>query len=242
MLNNRKSHYLTARHHTITKIGGFVRQMEGSKSNSVGASRSKEHVLRTGTTTLGMVVDGAVILAADKRATEGFFIASKTADKIHEISKSIAMTIAGSVADAQYLIDLMRAEARLYELQNGKKPPVNTIVKILANELFRAQYPAPYEVQHIVGGVDNEGPKLYDVGGDGSILKESYTSTGSGSLYAYGVLEDGYKEGLSVEEGVELAKKAVKAAISRDLFTGNGLDVFIITKDGIEKKSFDPRK
>ncbi|NMC07058.1 MAG: proteasome subunit beta [Candidatus Lokiarchaeota archaeon] len=198
--------------------------------------------LHTGTTTLGMVVKDAVILAADKRATAGFFIASKTADKIHPVARSIAMTIAGSVADAQYLIDLMSAEARLYELRTGKQPPVNTIVKILANELYRAKYPMPYEVQHVVGGVDAEGPKLYDVGGDGSILKESYTSTGSGSVYAYGVLEDGYKEGMSVEGGIELAVKAVRAAISRDIFTGNGLDVFIITKEGIERKSFNPNK
>jgi proteasome beta subunit len=216
--------------------------MNGANITPTDASRSKAHELRTGTTTLGMVVKGAVILAADKRATAGFFIASKTADKIHAVSKCIAMTIAGSVADAQYLIDLMSAEARLYELRTGNRPPVNTVVKILANELYRSKASAPYEVQHIVGGVDSEGPKLYDVGGDGSILKETYTSTGSGSLYAYGVLEDAFKEGLNIEEGIELAKKAIKAAISRDIFTGNGLDVFIITKDGIQKKSFDPRK
>jgi len=226
----------------MTKIAGFVKTMDVSNANPAGAPRSKQHALRTGTTTLGMVVREGVILAADKRATEGAFIASKTADKIHPISKSIAMTIAGSVADAQYLIDLMNAEARLYELKNGKMAPVNTIVKILANELYRSKYPVPYEVQHIVGGVDDEGPKLYDVGGDGSILKETCTSTGSGSLYAYGVLEDGYKEGMSIEEGVELAKKAVKASISRDIFSGNGIDLFVITKEGIEKRWVDLRK
>jgi proteasome beta subunit len=216
--------------------------MNVANINPTGASPLKTHELHTGTTTLGMVVKGAVILAADKRATAGFFIASKAAVKIHAVSKSIAMTIAGTVSDAQYLIDLMNAEARLYELSTGNRPPVNTIVKILANELFRSKASSPYEVQHIVGGVDSEGPKLYDVGGDGSILKETCTSTGSGSRFAYGVLEDGYKEGMSVEEGIELAKKAVKSAISRDVFTGNGIDVFVITKDGIEKKSFDPRK
>ncbi|MEX2681696.1 MAG: proteasome subunit beta [Candidatus Sigynarchaeota archaeon] len=226
----------------MTKKTGFVKMMDVTNTNPAGAHRSKEHALRTGTTTLGMVVKDAVILAADKRATEGAFIASKTANKIHPISKSIAMTIAGAVADAQCLIDLMNAEARLYELKHGKMAPVNTIVKILANELYRAKYPFPYEVQHIVGGVDVEGPKLYDVGGDGSILKEMYTSTGSGSVYAYGVLEDGYKEGMTIEEGIELAKKAIKASISRDIFTGNGIDILVITKDGIEKRTIDPRK
>ena len=204
----------------------------------VRTSTTLKNILHTGTTTIGIVVKDAVILGADHRATEGFLVASKTAQKIHQIHKTIAMTIAGSVADAQYLIDLMIAEARRYELQMNRKPYVNTVVKILANELFRSKYPTPYEVQHIVGGVDEEGPKLYDVGGDGSILKETYTSTGSGSLYAYGVLEDRFKEGLSIEEGVELVKIAVRAAISRDLFTGNGVSIFIITKDGIETREF----
>jgi len=202
------------------------------------SSATQKNILHAGTTTIGIVVNDAVILAADHRATEGFLVASKTAQKIHKVNKNIAMTIAGSVADAQYLIDLMVAEATLYELEHSRPPYVNTIVKILANELFRSKYPMPYEVQHIVGGVDAEGPKLYDVGGDGSILKETYTSTGSGSLYAYGVLEDRYKEGMSIEEGVELVKTAVRAAISRDLFTGNGVSVFIITKDGIERREF----
>lgn len=207
----------------------------------VRSSATIKNTLHTGTTTVGIVVKDAIILGADHRATEGFLVASKTAQKIHQINKNIAMTIAGSVADAQYLIDLMIAEAKLYELQMGRPPKVNAIVKILANELFRARRPTPYEVQHIVGGVDEEGPKLYDVGGDGSVIKETFTSTGSGSLYAYGVLEDAFKEELSIEDGVELVKTAIRAAISRDLFTGNGVSIFIITRDGIEQRSFPSR-
>ncbi|HME52244.1 MAG TPA: proteasome subunit beta [Candidatus Lokiarchaeia archaeon] len=204
----------------------------------VRSSTTAKDNLHTGTTTVGIVVQDAVILGADHRATEGFFVASKTAQKIHQVNKNIAMTIAGSVADAQYLVDLMAAEAKLYELEHSRPPYVNTIVKILANELFRMRRSLPYEVQHIVGGVDAEGPKLYDVGGDGSIIKETFTSTGSGSLYAYGVLEDRYKDSMSIEEGVELVKTAVRAAISRDLFTGNGVSIFVITKDGIQQFSF----
>lgn len=194
----------------------------------------------TGTTTVGIVVNDAVILGADKRATMGFLVASKTADKIHQIAPHIGGTIAGSVADAQYLMDYLATRVRLYEMQHGKRIAVNTLAKILARELFGAKYPAPYEVQHVIGGVDGDGPKLYDIGGDGSILKEEFTSTGSGSVFAYGVLEDGYRPGMDIEAGVELVRKAVKAAISRDIASGNGIDVVVITGDRYERRSFDP--
>jgi proteasome beta subunit len=216
--------------------------MNSSTAIGHGNPPAMKNGVRTGTTTVGFIVKDAVILAADKRATEGFYIATGKAMKILKITDRIWSTIAGSVADAQYLIDLMAAQAHLFELQTGRSITVNTVVKILAGELFRHKAKGMYEVQHIIGGVDDEGPKLFDVGGDGSIIKEDCTSTGSGLRFSYGVLEDGYKEGMSIEEGIELAKKAIFSAISRDVFTGTGADVFIITKDGTEHKFFKPNE
>jgi len=56
-------------------------------------------------------------------------------------------------------------------------------------------------------------------------------STGSGSMMAYGVLEDRYTEDLYIEEGVELAIRGIKAAMERDAFSGNGIRLATITKD-----------
>ena len=204
------------------------------------AVHALNRTVKTGTTTVGIMVKDAVILGADKRATMGYLVASKTAEKIQKISEHIAGTIAGGVADAQYLMDYLATRVRLYEMRHGKRMAVNTLVKILARELFSAKYPIPYHVQHIIGGVDGDGPKLYDVGGDGSILKEEYASTGSGSVFAYGVLEDGFKPGMDVEAGIDLVRKAVGAAISRDIASGNGIDVVIITRDRFERQYFDP--
>ncbi len=205
-------------------------------------TRGRKTELHSGTTTVGIVVKDAVILGADKRATMDFYIASKTAEKIQKIRDHIFGTIAGSVADAQYLMDFMRVRADLYEMERARKVPVNTLVKMLSQKLYGAKYPSPYEVHHIIGGVDNEGPKIYDVYGDGSIGIEKFTSTGSGSVFAFGVLEAGYKEGMTIEEGVNLVRSAVDSAISRDIFSGNGIDIVIIKKDSFETRNFKPKE
>nr|MDO8117510.1 proteasome subunit beta [Candidatus Sigynarchaeota archaeon] len=217
----------------------FIKTMASAMNNIKTRDRAKE--LHSGTTTVGIVVQDAVILGADKRATMEYYVASKTAEKIQKIRDHIFGTIAGSVADAQYLMDFIRVRADLYEMERGRKIPVNTLVKMLSQKLFGAKYPMPYEVHHIIGGVDHEGPKLYDVYGDGSIGIEKFTSTGSGSLFAFGVLEAGYKDGMTIEEGVELVRSAVDAAISRDIFSGNGIDMVIIKKDSFEMKNFKPK-
>jgi proteasome beta subunit len=190
-----------------------------------------------GTTTVGFITKDAVILAADKRATAGTLIASRTVKKIVKITDYAAMTIAGLVADAQMLADSIREEARLYETTNKRKLTVKGMATLLANVLFSTKY-YPYLVQLIIGGYDTE-PRLYSLDYFGSITEEKMTSTGSGSPVALGVLERDYKQDMSIEEAMNLAARAVKVAIMRDSATGDGVDVFAITSKGI-RESFIP--
>ncbi|MHA1684064.1 MAG: proteasome subunit beta [Promethearchaeota archaeon] len=205
----------------------------------------QQQKLKTGTTTCGIVIKDAVILGADKRATMGMFVASKVAEKIQQIDEHIAGTIAGGVADAQFLMDFLSMQANLYRFKTGQRIKVNSIAKILSNKLYNAKLSGPravYQVHHLIGGFDESGPRLFDIGGYGSILEEKFSSTGSGSVFAYGVLEDGYSEELSIDQGIKLLRNAVKAAISRDIASGNGIDLVIITEHSFERKFFDPTK
>jgi len=189
-----------------------------------------------GTTTVGLIAGGKVILAADKRATAGTLIASRRVRKIVKITDYAAMTVSGLVADAQALADLVREEARLYSLTNGRDLSVRGIATLLSNILFSSKW-FPYLVQLIVGGYDSE-PRLYTLDPYGSITEDNYTATGSGSPVAYGVLEDYYREDLTVEEAIEIAKKAIRAAILRDSATGDGIDVVIIGKNEYIEKTY----
>ena len=193
--------------------------------------------LKTGTTTVGLVCKNAVVLGTDKRATMQYFVASKTAEKLHEIQEHLWMTIAGSVADAQYLIDVLKAETTLYQLKKEEPIKIKTAGQMLSNILYQSKQ-FPYQVGHILGGVDITGPVLLDIGAYGSILPEKYCSIGSGQNFSYGVLEAKYKDGLSPEEGKEIIKKAITSSIIRDMASGNGIDVVVIYADKPPEREF----
>lgn len=187
---------------------------------------------KKGTTTVGIVTKDAVILAADNRVSLGNInIHSKT--KINKISKYIGLTEAGAVSDAQMLSKYLKAEMQLYRLDENLEPDVNVGASLLASILYQGKGYFPYYVGMIMGGVDKEGKfKLYNMGGDGSSISDTYTSVGSGMQIALGVLQSNFKEGMSLEEGINLAVKAVNTAMKRDIFSGNGIDVAIIDADG----------
>lgn len=184
-----------------------------------------------GTTTIGLVCDRGVILASEKRATMGYFIASKDAKKVYQIDDFVAMTTAGAVGDAQRLVKWMQVEAKLYKMRREEPMTIKGIVTLLSNILNSYRY-YPFFVQLLVGGVDKHGPMIYSLDALGGIIEEKKAvATGSGSPIAYGVLEDRYRENMPVEEGVELAIRALHNAIKRDSASGDGITVVRITPD-----------
>jgi proteasome beta subunit len=198
----------------------------------------EENQQRKGTTTVGIVCKDAVIMAADKRATMGYLISNKNVEKIFKISDNIGMTIAGFASDGQMLAKLLRAEMDLYRYNTGVEPSLTVAANLMATIVFeRAKSYIPYIVQLIIGGIDeNNEYALYTIDMGGSIIKEDlYYSTGSGSPVAFGVLEDSFKEGMTTEQGVELATRAMISALKRDAGTGEGVEVVIIDKKGYRK-------
>ena len=190
--------------------------------------------VKTGTTTVGIVFKDGVVLATERRATMGTLIASKKAKKVHAIADRIGMTIAGGVGDAQQLIRIINVECSLYQVRRGKPISVGAAATVLSNYLNQNRF-TPYYVQLLVGGVDSQGPSVYSVdAAGGATLEENFVSTGSGSLTAYGVLEDRYTKGMKEADAVNLAVRALRAAMRRDSASGEGYNVVVITKDKFE--------
>jgi proteasome beta subunit len=184
-----------------------------------------------GTTTIGLVCKDGVILASDTRVTMGYYVAHKHGKKVYQIDDHLAMTIAGSVADAQRAVDILTADARLYRINLGRPLPVNSAARLLANLLFSARY-VPLLAQVLVGGIDETGPHVFSIDPFGSLTEEKVVSTGSGSPIAYGILEDKYKEGASVKEMLPVIVKAVNASMKRDSASGDNFNVAVIDEKG----------
>ncbi|MDE4078244.1 archaeal proteasome endopeptidase complex subunit beta [Candidatus Methanosphaera massiliense] len=183
-----------------------------------------------GTTTVGFVCKDGVVLATETRATMGSLVANKNADKLFQLDDKIGATIAGTVSHAQSLMDILKAEISLYKLRNEKEMSIDSLA-VLTSNILKSQ---PFYVQTIVGGVDKKGPKLYSMDPSGSYIEDKCISTGSGSPYALGVLEDRYNEDITVEEGKEVAIKAITSAMERDVYSGNHYRLATITEDGMK--------
>jgi len=182
-----------------------------------------------GTTTIGVVCKDGVILASDTRVTMGYFVAHKQGKKVYKIDDHIGMTIAGSVADAQKVIDIITANAQLYKINLNRPMPIASAARMTSNLLFNAR---GLMAQVLVGGIDETGPHVFNLDPFGSSVEDKITSTGSGSPLAIGVLEDKFKEGMTVEQALPVVARAVNAAMKRDVASGNNYNIIVIDDNG----------
>ncbi|UCE95705.1 MAG: archaeal proteasome endopeptidase complex subunit beta [Candidatus Bathyarchaeota archaeon] len=194
-----------------------------------------------GTTTVGVVCSDGIILSADTRVTMGTFIAHKKGKKIYKIDNHIAITISGSVADAQRVIDILKINAKLYKMNFGRPMPIKAASRLIANILFSSRY-APLIAQVLIGGIDDTGAHVFSLDPLGSLTEEKCVATGSGSPVAYGVLEDQFKEGMPTKELLPVVVHAVKAAMKRNTASGDSFDVAIIGEDGYRELSDEEKK
>jgi proteasome beta subunit len=189
-----------------------------------------------GATTVGVVFKDGVVLASEKRVSYGYLVVSKGGKKVFKMTDHIGAACAGLISDMQILAREMEAYTHLFDLDVGRPISVKSAAKLMSNLLFSRRL-APLITQTLVGGIDEEGPSLYVLDVLGSVIPDNYAVVGSGTEIAIGVVEEGYKESMTMEEAKELVTKAVKSAISRDIMSGDGIDFLVITKDGTTEDS-----
>ena len=189
-----------------------------------------------GATTLGVVCSDGVILASEKRVSYGYMVVSRVGKKVFKITDKIGAACAGLVSDMQILVREVEAYANLFRLDAGRMLPVKSAAKLMSTLLFSRRL-FPLITQTIVGGMDEEGASIYVLDMLGSVLPDKYAAVGSGAEIAVGVLEEGYKENMSMKEAKQLVVRAIKSAISRDVMSGDGVDFLIITNEGLKEES-----
>ena len=189
-----------------------------------------------GATTVGVVCSDGVILASEKRVSYGGLVVSRVGKKVFKIADHIGSACAGLVSDMQILIREVAVYANLFRLEVGRPIGVRAAAKVMSNLLFSRRL-VPLITQTIVGGIDDEGPSIYVLDVLGSVIPDKYAAVGSGAEIALGVLEEGYKNGLTLEDGKPLVVRAIKSAVSRDVMSGDGIDFLLITKKGMKEES-----
>ncbi len=185
----------------------------------------------TGTTTIGIVAKEGVVLAADRRVSAGTLIAHKRGKKVYKLDDNLGLTTAGLVGDLQVLARYVTAEVELYKLKRNVPMPVEACATLTANILSGRRF-FPYYVQLLIGGIDRKGGSLYSLDLAGGSIPDKFVSTGSGSPYVYGVLEDHYRDDITIAAAIDLGIRGVHTAMKRDMASGEGIDCVSITKEG----------
>ena len=201
----------------------------------------KNSILKTGTTILGIVCKDGVVMASDRQITAGNLVVGKNYPKTIPINDNLLISFTGMVSDAQRVPKLLSAELRLKELKTRARPTVKQAASLLSNISYhgiRQPSMIPQQAGFLLGGVNADGSaELYTIEPAGSVVQiEDYDANfGSGMPYVLGLLERQYKKEMTIEEGVELAREALKSSTQRDVGSGYGIDIFTLTKDGIVK-------
>ena len=196
-------------------------------------------MMMKGTTTVGIICSDGIVVGADSRATMDTFISSSEAIKVNRIDENLAMTIAGGVGDAEYLVKMLKVQNELYKMEEHKPLSPSSATSLLSLVLQENKM-MPFIVQLIIAGLNNGVPEIYNMDPFGGYTKESkFTSTGSGSPTALGYLEDVYDKNASTQEMLRHAAKAIKMAMKRDSATGDKIILVAITKKGYKEYSGD---
>ena len=198
------------------------------------------NILKSNTSIVGIVCKDGIVLGADRRGTAGTIVMEKNVVKIQKVNNYIAAAYTGGVADLQLSHKVLAAELRLKELRARSRPTVKEAASLLAMmgyKNIRTPTMIPNIVGTLIAGVDeNNKSELYTIEPAGGIRKvDDYDANfSSGMPYILGLLERQYKKDLTVKEAVELTKECLKSSTQRDVGSGNGIDVFTITKEGIK--------
>ncbi|QIW23160.1 archaeal proteasome endopeptidase complex subunit beta [Sulfolobus sp. S-194] len=187
-------------------------------------------------TALGIKLNDGIILAAERRLSYGSFVLSRSAKKVFKIGR-FGIAGAGIMGDIQTLTRLMNVEIKYYEMYNNKPISVKAAAKLLSVILYQYKW-TPFISELLFGGVDDEGPKLFVLDPIGSLIEDNYAAVGSGARVAIGVLESEYDPSMSLDKGKEIVLKALKAAIERDVTSGDGIDILTIKRDNASSEDF----
>ncbi len=203
-----------------------------------------KNVMKSGTSIVGIVCKDGVVMAADRRSTAGGqLVMSKKSIKVVQVNDYVVVSGTGVASDIDLYQRIFGAELKLKELKTKVRPTVEEAANLfgmMSYKNIRMPSMIPSIVGQLIAGFNEDGTvELYTVEPAGGVYKvEDYDANfGSGMPYILGLLERQYKKEITVKEGVELAKECIKSAIERDTGSGNGIDVFSVTKSGIKREA-----
>ncbi|KAK8807219.1 hypothetical protein WA158_003978 [Blastocystis sp. Blastoise] len=190
--------------------------------------------MSTGTTIIAATFKDGVIVASDSRASAGSWVANRVTDKLELLYDRIYVCRSGSASDTQTIASYTRYYLDQFRTNYGLEPTVKNAATLLRRLIYDNK--DNLTAGMIVAGWDDiEGPSVYSIPIEGSLIKDRIALGGSGSSYIYGFVDSNYRDNMTQEECLDFIRKAVQLAISRDGYSGGFVNTAVITKDGVVK-------
>ncbi|QLG62431.1 archaeal proteasome endopeptidase complex subunit alpha [Halorarum salinum] len=200
---------------------------------------AREAVSR-GAPSVGVRTADGIVLAAQARASSTL-MESESIEKLHKLDDHVGTASAGHVADARQLIDYARRMAQGNRLRYGESVGVETLTKHVTDHIQENTQRGgtrPYGAALLVGGLENGRPRLFGADPSGTPHEWKATAIGGSRGEIQEVLEEGWSEELSLEDGLDLALRALFTA--DDELTAGDISVATITvEDGYDALTVD---
>lgn len=191
--------------------------------------------LSLGTTIIGVIYNGGVLLGADGRTSMGSIVVNRCKNKIQVLSDSIGMCMAGAAAHSETIADYVRHALRMYTARTGEEPSVRAAATSARNLIYTNK--SFLQSSAICGGYDKiEGPSLYRILQSGAMEKSEFALGGSGGTYVWGYCDSHLKKNMTYEEAKQFIVNAVSLAIYRDGSSGGIIHTMNITAEGVQQE------
>lgn len=213
----------------------------------------------SGGTILGIAGEDFAVLAGDTRHTVGYSINSRYEPKVFSAGDNILISANGFSADGEALISRFKNQMKWYHFNNNKKLTLKSAARFIQHLLYGKRF-FPYYVHTIIAGLDEEGKgAVYSFDPVGSYEREQCRAGGAAASLIMPFLDNqvNFKNQyepesngtakrelkyLKLEEVIELVRDAFSSATERHIHVGDGLEILIVTKDGVRTEYFDLKK
>ena len=189
-----------------------------------------------GATAVGITFENGVVLGAEKRVSYGTHLVSRSGKKVFKITDTVGAVAAGMISDMNILMREVTAHAKILQLETNQPVLPNSIAKLMGVIMYQQKW-FPMMTQIILAGIEDKKPAVYVLDPLGSVIPDEYATVGTGAELAIGVVESEYKQNLTEQEAVDLAIKSIRSAVNRDVSSGDGIDLLIVTENEIREQS-----
>eukprot|EP01084_Bolivina_argentea_P154137 268719_1 len=177
---------------------------------------------------------GFVVMAADGQVARSILVYQNAIDKIRLIDSHKIMAVAGPRSDSNTFGEFIEKNMTLYALENEVPLTTKATANFVRHELAKALRKAPFQVDILLGGVDNDEAMLYWLDYLGTLHNVNYGSKGHGASFTLSIMDKNYKDGLNKEEAVTIIKQCIKELQTRFLISYPNFYIKVVTSEGVE--------